>query len=68
MGFMSFVESLVEKIFQKDLNTITSFPMIIDPQASFAQCFCFVMPNAQDIYYGTYFCLQVFYNIDLLTL
>jgi hypothetical protein len=65
MDFMPFVELFVAKILQKDLNTITSFLMIVDPQASFAQCFCFVMPNAQDIYYRTYFCLQVFYNIDI---
>jgi hypothetical protein len=60
MGFMSFVESFLTKILQKDPNTITSFPMIVDPQASFAQHFCFVMPNAQDIYYETYFCFQEF--------
>jgi hypothetical protein len=53
MGFMSFVESFVTKILQHDFNTITSFPMIVDPRASFAQHFCFVMPNAQDIYYET---------------
>jgi hypothetical protein len=65
---MSFVESYVTKILQKDLNTIISFLMITDSQAGFTQCFCFVMLNAQDIYYISYFCLQVFYNIDLSTL
>jgi hypothetical protein len=31
MDFMPFVESFVVEVFWKDFNTITNFPMFVDP-------------------------------------
>jgi hypothetical protein len=32
MGFVPFVESFIAKVLQKDRNTITNFPMFVNPQ------------------------------------
>jgi hypothetical protein len=39
MGFMPFVRSFVAKMFKKDFNIVTNYPMFIDPQIAFMMFF-----------------------------
>ncbi len=36
MGFRSFIESFIVKVFHEDLETISNFLMFVDPSAVFA--------------------------------